>query len=164
MGMIFNTPATLEMTAMVNTQFAASNLATWRARKGDFNGALNLHQIAARYGVVPGSAQAQPRWRHWLVNILHQTACSALPAYTIPGTTPYGPGGSGSNVGKELTKLMAQALDDPNCEEIVMVIQPHTSVYIAQAETIASQSAPGRYSLAITLCTMQVPAIIPPPA
>jgi hypothetical protein len=163
MGLLFNTPQTIEMAARVNREFSA-NMAVWKARAAMFDGTHDLHWIATNVHppVVPGDAHAQGRWQVWLKNILHGTACPPLIPYDadFPATVQYPvpAGAGGSTVGDELVKLFSQALNDGNCAEIVMVIQPDVNVYIAQAETIpANDGVATDYTLAITICTVAVP-------
>ena len=158
MGMLFNTPATREMTDMVNDQFSDGKLVSWRARLGDFSG-MNLHGVAKKWGVVPGGTKPKARWKYWLENILDGTVCPSLTPYPVLGIIQYPPSGSGSsNVGYELKKLIIQALADTNCQEIIMVVQPDYSVRVAQAETLPVVGMAGAYSLALTICTIEVPA------
>jgi hypothetical protein len=161
MGMLFNTAATREMVYKINTEFSSANLSTWRSRLGDFGGGLNLHEIAQKWGVLPTGTGPRARWKHWLVKILHMTACPALMPYPVTGVIQYPAGSGDSNVGRELRRLIVQALLDQNCLEIVMVVQPDYSVRISQAETLPADGMPGKYSLAITLCTIEIPAVIP---
>lgn len=163
MGMLFNTAATREMVNRINVEFAAGSLTTWRGRLTDFNGTLTLHGIADKWGVVPTGTGPQARWKYWLVNILHKTKCDPLMPYPLPAPAviqyPYSGSGS-SNVGKELGKLFLQALKDKDCEEIYVVVQPDVNVRVSQAETIPSTTTSGKYTLALTICTIEIPAII----
>lgn len=163
MGMLFNTAATREMVARINAEFSAASLAAWRARIGDFNGSMNLHQIAQKWSVVPTGTGPRARWKYWLVYILHTTPCDPLQPYPVIGIIQYPSSGAGSsNVGRELGKLLRQALLDTKCLEIYMVIQPDYNVRVAQAETIpVSGSTTGEYTLALTVNTIEIPAIIP---
>jgi hypothetical protein len=162
--MLFNTPATREMTEKVNDQFSGGKLTSWRARLGDF-GSMNLHGVAAKWGVVPGGGNGpKARWKYWLDTTLGATACAPLSPYPVIGIIQYPPSGNGtSNVGHELKRLIIQALVDTNCQEIIMVVQPDYSVRVSQAETIPVTGMSGAYSLAITICTVEVPATIAAP-
>jgi hypothetical protein len=159
--MLFNTPATREMTDKVNFEFSGGKLTSWRARLGDF-GSMNLHGVAHKWGVVPGGGNGpKARWKYWLDNILGGTACSPLTPYPVMGIIQYPPSGSGtSNVGHELKRLIIQALGDMNCKEIIMVVQPDYSVRVSQAETIPVAGMSGAYSLALTVCTIEIPSSV----
>ena len=160
MGMLFNTPATREMTDKVNDQFSANKLASWRARLGDF-GSMKLHGVAKKWGVVPGGSGPKARWKYWPKTSSMATPFPSLTSYPVMGVIQYPPSGSGtSNVGHELKKLIIQALMDMNCQEIIMVVQPDYSVRVSQAETIPVSGMSGAYSLAITVCTIEVPASV----
>jgi hypothetical protein len=160
MGMLFNTAATREMVARINAEFSAASLANWRARIGDFNGSMNLHQIAQKWSVVPSGTGPKARWKYWLVNILHTTPCDPLQPYPVIGIIQYPNSGAGSsNVGRELGKLLRQALQDQLCLEVYVVVQPDYNVRVSQAETIpVSGSTTGEYTLALTVCTIEIPA------
>ena len=157
MGMLFNTDATREMLARINAEFSAANKYIWKGRHTDFAGGLKLHGIAKKWGVVPttGGAGAKTNWEKWLDGVLHMTPCDPNLTYAVPGvTTYYPPVNPTSDVGAELRRLLRKAIRDDFCTEIIMVIQPDTKVCILQSEAIPSGG--GYYSLAITLCTMDV--------
>lgn len=160
MGMLFNTPATRQMTDMVNDEFSGGKLTSWRARLGDFSG-NNLHGVAKKWGVQPTGNKPKARWKYWLDTVLDGTPCPSLSPYPVLGIIQYPPSGSGtSNVGHELKRLIIQALVDTNCQEIIMVVQPDYSVRVSQAETLPVAGMPGAYSLALTVCTIEVPASV----
>lgn len=162
MGLLFSTEESLGLINMVNTEFSA-NIGAWKGRYGDFNGHLDLGQIASKWGVEP----ADPgRWRHWLLKVLHATRCPADMRYdpAVPSATQYAApkGDEHSTVGRELVRLLHQALTDDNCMEIVVAIQPRTSVYIPQVQTIPhTDGAANHYTLAITICTVAGPSDTP---
>ncbi len=161
MGMLFNTAATREMLNRVNEAFSEENFDDWR-NSNEFDGLKELQDIAFENGIVPAGARKRARWKHWLKKILHQEPAPRNLAYVVDtAPTTFACGGR-SNVGRELTRLFQQAIADANCAEIAMVIQPDTRVCITQAQTIPLATKPGRYTLAITLSTYEVPQILPP--
>lgn len=159
--MLFNTAATREMLNKVNEEFSTDNFEEWRSNKTEFNGVKDLHDIAMNNGIAPTGHRQRKRWKHWLKEILHKSAAPPNLTYRVsPPTTTFGCAGT-SFVGRELVRLFKQALDDNNCAEIVMVIQPDTKVCITQAQVLPIATIPGKYSLAITLSTIEVPPVIP---
>lgn len=161
MGMLFNTDATVEMVATINDEFSkAKKKAVWKPRRQDFDPPKKLHEIARKHRVHPskGGPGARARWYYWLDKILDSTLSDQL-AYPTGAQSPYPypPVNANSFVGVELQKLLAIAIEDDLCEEIVVVVQPDTKVYVSQAQRLPLIDPPGQYALVITLNTVEIP-------
>jgi hypothetical protein len=169
MGLRFNSADTREVMHKVNSHFS-DNLAYWKGIVGQFAPGVDLWALAraANPPIDAAGAAGKANWKVWLQQVLPGAPSPVLDdgtgngrAYNpvVPFSTPYRVPGSGdpSNVRDELARLFNQALTDANCIEIVMVIQPSATVYIAQAETLLYPGgANPDYSLAITICTTPV--------
>ena len=115
MGLILNTPATINMVTQCNSLFSSSNLPWWRQspQRGWFCGTITkkkLHEIAKAINLYPQpggplSTEGQ-RWIKWLKEMDK---------------------GSAPTPADRIADCICEAISDTNCAEIVFVVIPTTS-------------------------------------
>jgi hypothetical protein len=162
MGLLFNTAETMKMVARINKHFAndseGGKLSKWRGKKKFFkkNGTyrLNMDTIASNEGVRvdPADDDAQEthngKWLGWLAGLYDAPSTTLgqfYPTTVAPSATP-------SDVGRELSHLIFQGLDDDACREIIFSVVPATTISVDEAVKIGSTSS---YSLLITVHTVE---------
>jgi hypothetical protein len=138
MGLILNTPATLDMIARCNSLFSSTYLPFWRQspRRGWFCGITTkktLHDIATAINLYPTAGPGSPegiRWLKWLQEMDK---------------------GSAPTPADRISDCICEALSDTNCDEIVFNVVPTSSQYPTAS---CSQVGPANgYSKLITVET-----------
>lgn len=172
MGLYFNTTETARMVFRLNKHFGPAagggNIDNWRSRKGKFKkGGPNRKRLGATandHGVDPDPnddpvGSHKQNWRDWL-DLLEDPAVapsqSLEPVPAPPDTCGPKTGPFNSTVGVEIGHLIFQGLNTANCEEIVFVVLPATTIAVDQPQTFGSADA---YSLIITVRTKSVTAL-----
>ncbi len=142
MGLILNTPATIEMTEKVNRLFAAENIGWWRRmpQKGYFCGVISkktLHDIAKVTRTFPSNGETSKEGKNWFKWLKEMDKG--------PAPTP----------ADQIGDCICEALnDDPACKEIIFVVVPTSS---PQPTVTCSQvGSPSSYSKVITVATPNV--------
>ncbi len=172
MGLYFNTVETARMVFRLNKHFGSAagggNIDNWRSRKNKFKkGGANrkrLGAIANDHGVDPDPSDDpvgshKQNWRDWLDLLEDPTIApsqSLDPVPVPPDTCGPKTGPFDSTVGVEIGNLIYQGLNAANCEEIVFVVLPATTIAVDQPQTFGSANA---YSLIITVRTKSVTAL-----
>jgi hypothetical protein len=141
MGLILNTPATIEMIAKCNSLFGSGSLSWWRQQpqRGWFTGTTTkkkLHDIAKAINFYPSNGAGSPEGKNW-IKWLKQLDGGPVP-------TP----------ADRLIECIAEALNDTDCVEVIFVVTFTTSQY---ATVSCAQLGPANgYSKVITVDTPSV--------
>lgn len=142
MGLILNTPATIEMTEKVNRLFSSTYIGWWRQspQKNWFCGETTkkaLHDIAAAVRLFPDSGENSNEGKNWFKWL----------KFMNKGVAP--------TPATQIVSCICEALDDdPACMEIIFVVVPTSST---QATVTCSQvGTSSSYSKVITVATPDV--------
>lgn len=139
MGLIFNTPATIEMTEKVNSLFSNASIGWWRQtpQRNWFSGVTTkkkLHEIAKTINLFPSNGEASNEGQNWIkwLKEMHK--------------------GSGTTPAEQILKIIDHALEDnPKCVEIFFSIIPTSANYATV--TPSKVGPPNAYTRLITIET-----------
>ncbi len=146
MGLILNTPATIDIVKQCNSLFGSTNLPWWRQspQRGWFCGTITkkkLHDIAKAINVYPqpgGPLSLEgKRWIIWLKEMDK---------------------GSAPTPADRISDCICEAIRDTNCDEIVFCVVPTTAL---QAIVSCAQVGPSNgYTKLITVETPTVDTML----
>jgi hypothetical protein len=137
MGMLFNTPDTLQIVNRLNHRYddRAPGLPAHRGDAAvhlDFATYPRLSAVANQLGLVPSNPHGNARW-HWFLNFIEGL-----------------PGPNLGTIGTDLRNAIAAACNDANCTSIEFFAVPDTNVSLHLGYIGLGG---GRYSRIITLYT-----------
>jgi hypothetical protein len=150
MGMLFNSPDTVQMVRVLNRRYddSAHGANGLQAHRGDAATYLNfgtyptLRAVANQLGLLPGHSNA--RWL-WFLDFIDG----------LPGPIPL------STIGTDLRNAIAAACNDANCDSIEFFAVPDTNISLHLGYVGLGG---GRYSRIITLYTTLIDSLGTPPA
>lgn len=153
MGMLFNSPATVEMLAKVNHSFGPGNISRWRKPKRlayfapTGSGQQKLHDIVDSESIYPDSGSDGSEgtsWTNWLTHLSTITQSGGL-----------------ANVGDDVRSYIYNSLSTNKCKEIIFVVVPSDSDDVTtSAVTFPSQPGNGPFATIITIRTATVASIM----